>query len=513
MKIDSTLFLQNLKDLRSFITKQNSVDKGDDEDFYIQEQLDRLHYYVKHIPRDNDNIFKAISDWLNFTIASWQHEKDFMQQTISNSLQSSSDEYNIKDLVETIGEEAMLNDAEITLLLAWYFYKRNLKLMGFDANCSLVELNLDLGFEECFIMSIIDTEKPNQNSTTIAYYDNLYSKEFINKARYWQKLVNKIVDSVIRVMEGGNASLNNTLENAASFEQDPDDDEEDPEILHTGYNRGLDHILERSDEESHEFGSDSSIQHHKYQHMNDSDQSIEEENDIDNTTDQETVDTIQKKSTFEKPKNQNQSSSSLMSTYKLNKNAPSFKPKNIKMRSNASSISETSSKNNDIQNTNQVPSYNMNYEASPVSSPQLPQSYPMQVQDYSSKFDTSAAMYSSQVQNYANMQYQMPIQQPQIQANYMISQAQNMPKLESGMLISYHSSSMMGIIQSIPSGEQVYCEIGELSRMGIGIDFLYNLARIRLMCSFSKKYVYDQSYTLRPTATNLKIISIDVNSS
>lgn len=61
MEIDSTLFLQNLKDLRSFISRQNSVDKGDDEDFYIQEQLDKLHYYVKHIQKDN-NIFKAISD-------------------------------------------------------------------------------------------------------------------------------------------------------------------------------------------------------------------------------------------------------------------------------------------------------------------------------------------------------------------------------------------------------------------------------------------------------------------
>ena len=90
------------------------------------------------------------------------------------------------------------------------------------------------------------------------------------------------------------------------------------------------------------------------------------------------------------------------------------------------------------------------------------------------------------------------------------SSLQNTSKNESGMLISYNSSSMVGVIQSIPSGEEVFVDICELSSMGIGIDFLYNLAKIRLMCSFEKKYVYDNTFIVRAKATNLKIINIDV---
>jgi hypothetical protein len=127
--------------------------------------------------------------------------------------------------------------------------------------------------------------------------------------------------------------------------------------------------------------------------------------------------------------------------------------------------------------------------------------------------------YDAQAQaqmEYANYIPATPVQPPLPQTftpqavNFPANYPQAMPNYENGMLISYNSSSMVGIIQSIPSGEEVFVEIGELSNMGIGIDFLYNLARIRLMCSFEKKYVYDSEFIVRPKAVNLKIINIDV---
>ena len=82
MKIDCSMFLQNLKELQNFILKQNSVEKGDDEDFYIQEQLDELNYYVKYIAKEHQNIFMAISDSIHFSSANWQKEKEFIRAMI-----------------------------------------------------------------------------------------------------------------------------------------------------------------------------------------------------------------------------------------------------------------------------------------------------------------------------------------------------------------------------------------------------------------------------------------------
>ena len=118
-------------------------------------------------------------------------------------------------------------------------------------------------------------------------------------------------------------------------------------------------------------------------------------------------------------------------------------------------------------------------------------------------------MYTPLNYQYSNMQMP-PSPLPQAKPNYQVGFTPNLTNIEKGMLISYNSSSMVGVIQSIPSGEEIFVEIGELSSMGIGIDFLYNLARIRLLVSFEKKYVVDSEYIVRPKATNLKIINIDV---
>jgi hypothetical protein len=502
MKIDPTLFLQNLKDLRNFITRQNSVDKGDDEDFYIQEQLDKLNYYVKHISKDSDNIFKAISDCLHFTISNWQHEKTFMEQSIQHSLETGDDDYNISGLVGLIDKNSLLTDPETTLLLACYFYGRNLKLLGFDDSCSLEELNLDLGFTECFIMSIIDTDSnkndgPKNDTTSVTAYDNLYSKEYISKARFCQKLLNKILDASLR---GISANLNNTVEIADSFELDPD--EEEPDIMHANFgNRSLNNILEQSDEESHGIESE----YNKHQDMDESDESFEDDDELDDPA-QTTIDTTRKDSSLEKSSKQVGETSTTVFN-KLNKNAKIFKPKTLKKTlTQSSNVSENSANYHDVQNSPQLPQYGPEYGTSTTTPPQPPQMSQQAYTESASNFSHNMG-YPAQYQQVPSLQ---PIQQVPVQANYMVSQTHGIPKFESGMLISYHSSSMMGVIQSIPSGEQVYVEIGELSSMGIGIDFLYNLARIRLMCSFQKKYVYDQTYSLRPTATNMKIISIDV---
>lgn len=82
MKIDCSLFLQNLKELQNFILKQNSVEKGDDEDFYIQEQLDEFNYYVKYIAKEPHNIFLAISDSIYFSSSNWEEEKEFIKNMI-----------------------------------------------------------------------------------------------------------------------------------------------------------------------------------------------------------------------------------------------------------------------------------------------------------------------------------------------------------------------------------------------------------------------------------------------
>lgn len=182
MKIDCTLFFQNLKEIQNFILKQNSVEKGDDEDFYIQEQLDDLHYYVKYIAKDPQNIFMAISDSVHFTTALWKSEKEYIEKMIITCMGDSSEEteqseelligFNLHELISMLyGEDSLLNysteeeivkrllvNREITLLLSCYFYQKNLKLLGYDQTCSLVELNLDLGFKSCFQMSIVDSE-------------------------------------------------------------------------------------------------------------------------------------------------------------------------------------------------------------------------------------------------------------------------------------------------------------------------------------------------------------------
>lgn len=419
-----------------------------------------------------------------------------MEQVIKNCLVSGDDVYNIKSLVPHFGDN-LLNDSEVTLLLACYFYNKNLKLLGFDESCSLEELNLDLGFEEYFTMSIIDndSQSPRKNTQNVgtACYDNLYSKEYISKARFCQKLLNKVVDNMFKLKIG----------NESFEDQDPEFDEfgneEGPVIIHPRFgNKSLDHIIERSDEESHDFESNDSLHYHHQQRGYDSDESLEETHEIEGNT-HSTSYVIQDQKQLKSQVHENSSDESKVGL-KLNKNAPSFKPKTIKkMSSQSSNTSNGSSKNIEMTTgSSKFPvlmSYAQYGQASPVPSPPPFQS-------------ASPHLDYSQYQNYGQSGYQQ-VQQA-VQPNYMISQAIGIPKIESGMLISYHSSSMMGVIQSIPSGEQILVEIGELSSIGIGIDFLYNLARIRLMCSFQKKYVYDQNYQLRATATNLKVISIDV---
>ena len=463
--------------------------------------MDRLHYYVKHIPKDDDNIFKAISDCLHFTTANWQHEKSFIENKIVTSLENSEDQLNISGLSKVLDEKSLFSDPEITLLLACYFYHRNLKLLGFDGTCSLEELNLDLGFTDCFTMSIIDTESgasegvKNDVPAAAARYDNLYSKEYINKTRFCQKLLNKILDASLR---GTTASLDKTIDNADSFEQDPD--EEEPDVLHAKFgNRSLLHIMERSDEDSNYGESDDdSIDDPTPVNIDDSNENFDDEElEISHHS---TRDTTQKTTQPEEASKQVLDDAASNQNNKLNKNAKVFKPKTLKkLNTQSSNMSESSANYHDVQNSPQLSSTD-------VSSYVVPQTTPAQLPAMQ---QPQQPYMDPQVLTQMNMGYGSQYPQP-VQANYMVGQTHGVPKFESGMLISYHSSSMMGIIQSIPSGEQVYVEIGELSSMGIGIDFLYNLARIRLMCSFQKKYVYDQNYSLRPTANNLKIISIDV---
>lgn len=377
MKIDCSLFLQNLKELQNFILKQNSVEKGDDEDFYIQEQLDEFNYYVKYIAKEPHNIFLAISDSIYFSSSNWQQEKDHIKSMILKWMGESNTEdqedsnsscigFSIRELILMLyGEDSLLNFAteeeavkrlmmnrEITLLLSCYFYQKNLKLLGYDQTCSLVELNLDLGFKSNFQMSIVDSEaisnikeciiSPNCQSVT-AYYDNLYSKHYINKAGYWQKIVEYILMSVDEAIDGasylestkrellekGDTNLFSFYNNVEykRWKEDLKFKEYQQSYMRGFVNKSLDHIMEGSAEDSDESDLDSdseestssNVRNHEYT------ESIKSKLDHDEIMKENTQnDTLKTTSSAQSPGLDLSSASK--NKFKLNKNSPSFKP-------------------------------------------------------------------------------------------------------------------------------------------------------------------------------------------
>ena len=226
-------------------------------------------------------------------ILKWMGESNIEDQETTDS---TSIGFNIRELILMLyGEDSLLNFAteeeavkrlmmnrEITLLLSCYFYEKNLKLLGYDQNCSLVELNLDLGFKDNFQMSIVDSEaisnikeciiSPNCQSVT-AYYDNLYSKHYINKAGYWQKIVEYILMSVEEAIDGASyleSTKRELLEkgetNLFSFynnveykrwKEDLKFKEYQQSYMRGFVNKSLDHIMEGSAEDSDESDLDS----------------------------------------------------------------------------------------------------------------------------------------------------------------------------------------------------------------------------------------------------------------
>lgn len=224
LSISTSLFISHVNDLQSFIltkqaaftktgnppqdeTNSASSDPSPDSlsDFYIQEQLDTLNYYIKHIPKDAQNLFRAISDALYFTTACWEQELDFIRSNILRCMDTPDFpiQFDVKQFIsEVYGADSLLNfasdevicdtllqNAEITLLLACYFNHMNLKVLGYDHQCTLKELTLDLGFDNYFHFSIIDDGRS---------FDNIYSKHYIyKKAAYCQRIVEKIVDVVL----------------------------------------------------------------------------------------------------------------------------------------------------------------------------------------------------------------------------------------------------------------------------------------------------------------------------
>jgi len=372
-----------------------------------------------------------------------------------------------------------------------------------------------------------------------AFYDNLYSKQYINKAGYCQKIVEYIMTSVDKIIDGASYlestkreflekgdtnlfSFYNNIEYKRWKETCPAKENKKNSARNMlGYyppelwqNKAW-VIMEGSDEDSDE--SDTSNEsdggHKKFAGKEDDKMSNES-----SKTKPEMVETeeIDKPSNPRKPEPSSNvhedvpmnDQTNEKPKFKLNKNSPCFKPLPSKLleKKFKSGISTVVPENliepETVESTSNHP---MSNTENKFNQNELNRSM-------SERSTSPATMRENQYSQYQYMNGSY-MQSPPIP--YPVSPVSfpsipPMSVIESGMLISYNSSSMVGVILSIPSGEEVFVDICELSSMGIGIDFLYNLAKIRLMCSFEKKYVYDNAYVIRPKAFNLKVINIDV---
>ena len=204
-------------------------------------------------------------------------------------------------------------------------------------------------------MSIVDSEaisnikeciiSPNCQSVT-AYYDNLYSKHYINKVGYCQKIVEYILMSVEETIDGasylestkrellekGDSNLFSFYNNVEykRWKEDLKFKEYQQSYLRGFANKSLDHIMEGSAEDSDESDLESDSEESTSSYVKDNDHNqfgkkrqdenvkMKESTPLEKQTNNNTEIDVQSPGLVQNLSSNNK--------FKLNKNSPSFKP-------------------------------------------------------------------------------------------------------------------------------------------------------------------------------------------
>jgi hypothetical protein len=183
---------QYIHNIKKLLKRQRQRAK-DMDDLSLRMALDKSDYYLKHIAKDKNNIFRVFSDSLNFSQSNYKQVKSELYEFIQKNTNT------FKNLLKFIGsrfesaEEYLddlskgLKEPEIALTMLSYIYKRNLFLLYSDEGSVIKKYKLDLGFKESVFISILD----NTGS-----FDTVYHKEYIKNSGIMQSIIFDVLDQI-----------------------------------------------------------------------------------------------------------------------------------------------------------------------------------------------------------------------------------------------------------------------------------------------------------------------------
>ena len=187
---------EKITKLKAILDEQAQASNSDIDEFAIHQQLDDSELYVKMIPKDNNNVFRAFSDALTFSQAKLLYFKKHLikyctkyPNQLNKLLESVSDETIPADEY-LLGLKKGSVDQEIEMLLLCEIHKCNMSLLYYGKDLKLQEEFFDLGFDRRRSIRVCHF---NDNK-----FDTVYEGKFMQVAALCQSVIYSCFDKAIQ---------------------------------------------------------------------------------------------------------------------------------------------------------------------------------------------------------------------------------------------------------------------------------------------------------------------------